>query len=416
MKGKIPTLLSILAITAATSLAPLPTQAEIIKEGKTYWSFREMLDFESEFDAVASVHCGEDYRCRDDFLFESLESLSEGDVNRVKYMNLDYIKNSRFLVTSINPTLGKLSVYYRDEDAMLRRMGIDERGTLNELYLAWVDPEEAGLSETEWLEHGAPLRQAVIDMQDGLAPRAGSHEVFRGDVTTLGEGWLTPHTEVTLDMLPGNEITRDERHMMEQLMVSSNGNMIGAFEYNTCFNGDYREGMECRLMYDSDGQRVYLPFEPESEAEPTDGGSMPTDESTSVDEPISTNESTSADDPTSTNEATSAGAQPALVPSAEVAYSDDMDSPREVAETVISTSAYGVLNEHSTAPENQSAPTPTGTDATKSASLSDDGYIEVPTAANSADSTSFPWWLIALLATGGILIVWWILPSRKSKN
>ena len=397
------------ALSSATALvAPLhEANAElVIPRDVTYWSFQEMLDFEADFDARANERCGQDFQCIRNYMFEEMQVPGQ----EVKYSLIDYIKNNHFTITAINPTTETVRLYYRSQENLMDYSGTNNHYQLDELYLAWVEESVPDPRMNVRFVDDRLVTDYVLDVRNGVTT-PGVHYVLSGTSAEHGAGWFTPNVELEFSVA-GSDLASDPRHWMHFVVLGDRGgNMLGMTEYDTCFNADYREGMECRVMHDSDGRVVYLPFWPDG----TPGyGYREPEEPTTSDTGVSddtTSDASATSDVASNGNNTSDTVSPiitastitvTLPPSTNIIRVpvNPINQGKSESSTALSSAQDGSLV------------------ATASTAKSQEEHVELPLASGPAKTTEFqfPWWIVVLLIGGDALVLWWFLSSRAKKH
>lgn len=354
MGKKIPILIS--TLIAGLTLNPTGFASAAIQEkGTTWWSVPELLDYYPEAEAERIAACGNDFECNMNFEFDN--NLEDSD----KYRALSSLLNSQFRVTSINPETETIKVLFFDDDMMLRRMGIEKKLELENLYIGWTE---------DWLGHGyyhnfdAPF--------DDFMP--GVHQLFNSEIEDVAS--ITPWQETELPMLDSN--ISDNTTGVLYFTIYAKDNMFnaqGGVNYANCLNSpDYQEGMECKMYISGDqGASYFPPREPIT---------------TETEEPFFALLNGTNPEPTTDSE------------------ENIEDMP------MMTTDTDGIEPDQ---------PQETVTDENPSVSVSietksSESSIKTPeTGANTAtnsNATEFPWWIGAIFALGGLALLWLFLPTR----
>ena len=354
----------------------LPIGTEI--NGKRYWSVSEMLTASELINAKRKEFCAGDSMCEMDLSFEQAEHF--GGI----YRALESFDQMRFMLTSINPSLGTMKLLFRDEDKMMSRMeGRTIRHHIDSIYTVWVEESLGDPSmDARWLAYGYryPFHLGATEEE----ARAASHVIMDESSDTLDVGWFTPNMEREYD-IKDSQIENNTSGLIFFSYQSSGGSSHGTLGYRECIDSpDYREGMECKMMYQDEGYFEMLPMEPIEEP-----ASEIVDEVTE-----STAESTS-EHPTS-------------------GLAEASDATLVVASDTVPTSTQTALSNAPKAPDT-SAPSDSEQNGEQIAKSSDGavGLSLSATPSGEGPISVFPWWLIGLMFFGGLFFlfsIWLLLP------
>ena len=215
--------------------------AAISDRGTTWWSVEELLDFYQEVEKEKTNICGEDQNCRIEFGYNMID-------RGPKYAALNNFLETQIWVTAVNPAKETVKVFYFDEDVMLKRMGIEEKIHLRELYMGWFN---------EWNAQIFNYDHEIFTNGD----MADLHTIYDGNSGINGADWIPTWKEVELSVAGSNLI--DNHSGILDYAVYAENNMfsaVGTFNYSDCLNApDYIEGVECRLMFSGDQWATYFP-------------------------------------------------------------------------------------------------------------------------------------------------------------
>ncbi len=389
------TLLAISANFAGLALTST-AYAETNYSNTEYWDIYELAEFEEEFNEEADVLCSDASdieRCKEDIIFSRMSS--DGKYNAL----FSYLNSGSFRLLAVNPSKSSLRIYYDGEDKMLKRMlGISETHEADTFYALWVDADALGVDpgrDMAWMTYHERY-------PSHLGEEARDYTHILVDIADE-PGWLPQKQEVTL-ISPVNSLKNNTTSQLYYALIDDRGgSTIGVPNYAECFDPSlgYQEGMECRLYINENGQEGYLPARAREEElaekmalEANETASQGTIASQTTPIPASEENTVEAQN-------TPSGAQLVVTSSrtfhdqpgnyAKVTSSDDM-----VASDYLSPSA----NEE-------------GSDIVKNTETD----VEVPLASGTEKQHSFPWWLIAIMISGIVLMFWWLIPvSRKREK
>ena len=337
--------------------------------GRNYWTVPEMLEASELVNAKRSEFCEGDPMCEEDLVYEQAEYF--GGI----YHALEPFDHIHLMLTSINPSLGSMKLLYRDEDKMLSRMtGETFRADLESIYMVWVE-ESLGDPSTDarWLAYGYRYPYTLGTEEEA---KAASHIVMDESASELGARWFTPNTEREYN-IKDSRIELNTSGLIYFSYVANNaGSSSGFLNYSGCINSpDYREGMECRIMFHDGGYYDMIPMEPLADVSP------------------------------------SVSNEPSIVKTVnrELPTEEQIDS------------GFGGATTLATVETNQK--TESGNETTTSQKI-----VNAPNtgaATNNAESNQdettpqFPWWLVSLMFFGSIFFIfswWFILPLFQRKR
>lgn len=220
MKKKPLFLISTLTIFSGFScLASSPAHAEVVYNGKTYYTLFEYTDFQPGGLSIAAIN--------------------------------PYENAARFL--------------FRDQDEMMSFMDPDARSELTEAYLYWLDPS-IDTNKTNI------LKTYIASIRDNTYDSDKIHLVFAGNQPSDFE-WLTPNQESTVTLSDAGLNNGSLRLYSRSSMF---GESFGIVNFAGCLSS-LGEGEECTVVYGEDIFGGFIPtvpqvaepvVEPESEPEP----------------------------------------------------------------------------------------------------------------------------------------------------
>lgn len=306
---------TLIAILMAGQLSS-PYMALAATGAATEWTVAELLEYKEELVAAA---CDEgDVGCRMQTLY-FLEWVPGQNAALITFLN------QLFLVTTINPSAENLTVLYPAEDLMGGMLRSSDNDTVTSLYLGWFDEGQ------ESLIYNYDYRSFTSGNNPSI------HTIYAENTETKERGWIRAGEETRL-MVPGSNLAQNTSGILGVAFESDSANMAGNIRYASCLTAQsYRDGMECRLVFNARGEQFYRPYaapvlpeEPDhTETEPAtpapenstvEGSTSPADlaESTPVDSPETSSEadpvgnpeeSISTESPTPSEAETSANAE-----------------------------------------------------------------------------------------------------------
>lgn len=358
--GKKLTTALISILTTASIIAP-PTFAE---EAKDYWTYDEMSAFSKVFQSELEAECeGQDEWCKEMYLYQSYE---RGD----KYEALLNYEAVPMIISSVNPSKKTLSVIYRDDFLMDSFHNITNEAYVKDLFIIRYDISQKDIAFEREIKNGTIGDKVHLEVVEFESKN--------------GERWLPNNTEVTFQMQDG---------LFDETMINkfwyyfstSRGNWGHLADVRSCIDEiTGKDNYECRLVYRADNV-AYIPQEAKTESippTPKDPENMQR-----IDEQImqdimndlygKESEEPEPEEPTPEPEPTS--------------------EPEIITPVPAPVQTQGKL------------PTPT---TAITITAPDTG---VPT--NDKNRTvEMPWWVVALIISGGLLLVWWFLPTKFTKT
>ncbi len=302
--GRKPTIFLLSIFIIGATFAPF-----IHAEEKTYWTHEEMVELEKEVaeEIFSDPSCKEtDHWCIRR-LYLSMKYRGG------QYAALPNYGTHPLTITSFNPSKGTISVFFQDEFLRDRINGLSEKDYIKDLFIARFDKGKEDRNYFEKILSGEELlegtRLAVLETE-----------------SKNGENWLAPNQEVTFKMID-SEFNDNISNYFVFYFSTSRARWMDPANFDSCMESpDYREGMECRIVY-AERSVEYIPME--------------------------------------------------VVP-----------EPTEVP-------SKG---------ETELLPEPTMLAPDTSAPINDKNRV-----------VEMPWWITALIISGGILLVWWFMPTRLTK-
>ena len=261
---------------AGCSLVPLPASAATERDGRTYWTFEETWDLKTAIDNEAATICGHDYGCELDYRFGLLDQPEYRMMGAMMFPSMVYM-------TAVNPKKETITLFYNDAgDWSTRALTEGGHFSLQEFTTFWVEDEDLNYSILNDARKTRYYADSILSdsAAEGITP------LFYGSVERDGENWFEPNKEIEISVA-GSGLARNRAGFIHQIGISDS-TFVGTFNYSDCLRSpDYRDGMECKLMFAEDGGMWYLPFGVESETEepvPTEEAVLPVEEETLIDE------------------------------------------------------------------------------------------------------------------------------------
>lgn len=401
-------------LTAAIGLLGVqgvPVSAMVTTDsGNQAWSIAELNDFYYEFEAEKTATCGNDLHCR-----RELSYLRYG--TDPKYAALEAYSMSSLVLSSINPSTNTFRLHFRDIDHMAMEMeGTERHNPLTEAYVAWLDSSYEG-----------SVYSFIDELRENHHP-IGLHIIYSANSTLNGPNWFPVETEVDI-VAPDAHLELNDKNEVLLAAFNDPDSVFSWVDYSSCVNSpSYSLGMECRLMYDSTSNYVYVPFEVEVVApiEEINSDGQEADVSTELNLP-------NPDVPESNLPSESSASEPNssanLQEGGQIAVNTDFPFiTRVVTTNYQATTSLATSGPETPRADTLSKDTEKGNDAVVEQSedlafsaLSSDHSVEVPLAADSElrSSTGFPWWLlgITVIIAGVYGVFWWfILPIFRRSN
>lgn len=255
MKARKSILISTL-LMAGCSLAPFPASAAVERDDRTYWTFEETWNLKTAIDDEVAAICGHDYGCELDYRFGLLDQPEYRMMGAMMFPSMVYM-------TAVNPKKETITLFYNDAgDWSTRALTGDRHFSLQEFTTFWVEDEDLNYSI---LNDARETRYYA----DSILSDSAAEEItplFYGSAERDGEDWFEPNKEIEISVA-GSGLARNRAGFIHQIGVSDS-TFVGTFNYSDCLRSpDYRDGMECKLMYAEDGGMWYLPFAVEGEME-----------------------------------------------------------------------------------------------------------------------------------------------------
>lgn len=217
-------LLTLITIAVGNPLFSAKTYA-LATTDKTLYTIPELLEYKEELgdDAVCFDHGGFD--CFG--LFMPLEN--------EKMRAFSVFTGSPLTITSFNPSLGTITLYYQGA------LGED----LKNVHAARFDAGDPDYTFNETARYSLPLKPST-------------HLAVSEKEEVNGEGWFSPGQEKTFQMIDAN-FEDDIDPVFWFFFDTASTSWGGQYNYRDCIESpDYQEGMECHVTF-SDERPVYVP-------------------------------------------------------------------------------------------------------------------------------------------------------------
>lgn len=386
---KIPKLLLTIVLLAGPVQ---PTFAAIEEKGTTWWSVEELLSFNQKVEAEKDAECGNNEGCRREFGFTMIEKGPE-------YSALNNLLEGQIWLTSINPGEETVKVFYFGDDMMLKRMGIEEKISLEHLYLGWVE---------DW--HGQIFNYDRDYFSSGSL--LGNHPMYTGGIAKNGKGWLPDGEEVELSV-SGSDLVNNTHGLIDYAVYTERNvfNAQGYFDYSNCLkSSDYEVGMECKMYVSGDQWVSYFPVTKQNESIPEN---EPTSDDQGEDAVVETSPNGQSENTIDIDQEKHQTEETGI--QNEVATEPESEEPKP--DTTLSLQKYsqeGIKFEQEAGislASSNSVPT----------SIQKENNLKAPETGNntkkaSGGSIEMPWWMIAINVVGLLSLLWLLLPTKKPKS
>lgn len=379
-KFLIPTLITLASLLGSLSSISPANAEKLDINGTDYWTIDEVTKTGQKFTDDLKM-CDNNRECED--YLEVAYILAENE-----YSAGQAFMNNYFLISAINPATSTIRVVFHDEAN--KRMMRDDSGKdiMKNLFLYWQDGDQA-----RWI-YGFDDPEYETNYQDIFA--------YLGKP---GEKWLEPNKEVEIKV-PDFDFSHLKTSRIFFYVRSEKSNAAGNRDLSECINTiENLNGYECQAVFDWLGNINYQPFKAKEEAHTKESPDPATDDvaSTKPTAPASITKNSTNDigvpEPTSVEKTIStnkAGVPISTIGTREKNVKTNTE-PNEIAVQ------SAELTQAKTEPE-KSTQDPSDT-------------IALPLAAGKGEEEhQFPWWLVVFGFSGVFLIIWWLIPSKKSKK
>ena len=266
MAKKLPLLtLSTLALTISTLAATVPKSASatIFRDGTTWWTAAELLDYYQELIDEQATLCNGSTDC--------MRQYNEDKISENKYRALTNLIRNQFVITAINPKAETIKVLFFDQNAYhkIRGRATDDTPLIS-FYVAWFDDWQGQIFNF----NRAQFTSGAIE---------GLHTVYDSIADNLDVANFPTWQEVEISV-PGSDLASNTSGRIDFAAFGGNGyNSQGFSDYLGCLKDpNYQEGDECKIVTALGKGISYAPFHVESTPEP--GPTTPTTEESSKNE------------------------------------------------------------------------------------------------------------------------------------
>lgn len=243
MVKKIPILL--LIILATTSVVVPQAFAE---EEKDYWTYEEMVKFEKEVEPELF----DENTCNNKSCLRRLYASIRGRGGKYTAL-LNGYDMYPLVISAINPSKGTISVIYRGSTLRDKINGFTEEDYVINLFISRFDEGKSDGNFYERILNGEELPDSV-------------HLVILEREENNGEKWLDNNKETTFQMIDATFSETIPNKAWFYFETANKGKWLDPFSFDSCLKSpDYREGMECRVVYTTKGTN----FIPQEVSEPT---------------------------------------------------------------------------------------------------------------------------------------------------
>lgn len=217
--------------------------------GAEYWTIEEMADLSAESLREAEELCKNSNRgCWQKYL---RDRRARGGI----YEALDSYEYPKLIITSVNPSKGKIKFIYYNENKRIKYLGReDSPATLQHIYIGRVD-DDSDFNYSPWND--------IENTVNGRETTKKIYMTFRWDSTDEDHIEILPNVEQEVDV-ENFELSPNITNTLYYILEDSNSRYLEVYRLSDCL-ANYQEGMECQIRYSSDGV-VYVPVLAETTA------------------------------------------------------------------------------------------------------------------------------------------------------
>jgi len=406
----LPILLLGTLISYSSAFATMQTE-----DGQTWYSAKEMMAItESDKKKVLSLCEEYDYDCWRE-VYDYMQSNRD-----VKYFIADLFAAKMFVPHVINHEKEEMKGIFRDGALLDYGYAGLAHYPMDAIYMAWFDiPTDGTFPTLSQLKNG----EEVDGMHELFVQRSYENEIPLG---------------VEYEMPVAGKLASNNNYVINFHVAGGAFTFTGTYDYSNCINSEkYQPGMECRFMMSDIMGSDYFPFWPEDESdtdlsflEEDDGidyehilqpfdpfwDFLP-DEPIIPEEPVVTEEPAIPDEPTVPEEpiiteepiiqdGPIVSEEPIVTDEPEPATPNEpiiSDEPPIIPEKSATTEAP-VIVEEQIVTSNYTEDLPLAPNTGGGIMVED---------AKCEKRIEFPWWIVALIAAGEVLIIWWFAPNYR---
>lgn len=245
MAKKLPLLaLLILTLTISTLTATMPKSASatISRDGTTWWTAAELLDYYQEVLDEQAALCDGNTTCIRQYHENKMIEVEE-------YRALANLIRAQFVITAINPKAETIKVLFSDQNAYHKIMGSRIDNTpLKSFYVAWFDDWQGQIFNFNRAQFISGAIEGLHTVYDSIADNL--------DVTNF------PTWQEVEISVPGSDLISNTSGKIDFAVFGENGyNSQGFSDYSGCLKDpNYQEGDECKIITARGKGMSYAPF------------------------------------------------------------------------------------------------------------------------------------------------------------
>lgn len=429
------------ASVALGFLASSQVNATGVLGGIEYWTVDDLIEFDREVASEREARCGTDAACWEDFYVYNMDISEE----RMRYQNLENFNIESVVISSINPSTGEIRFVYHGQDTWDKNHNPNSSPSpLGELYMVWLDEGVPDPGEDySWFNPAAGhFYPYYVDELISGNIEYYTHPVFQYDLALTGET-LPWDTEITA--WSETDLRDNSRNTLYYTSIIGGRIKSSIIDYSSCLNHPYyRDGMECKFIYDLPNVPRFVPFTKKGEMASEETISHLEDNTASGENDevnnnpenedntdIVSNENDTDDNSNTNNDADGNGENGDSDSSADD-HSDDSthgDSSSSTNGNSEKENSTEVNSDFPSAAEQQADAIKKLDDIANSGNLAIGKGATIPSKSNlvplapdtgaysneCTKTINFPWWFLGLLGVGDVFIMWLFLPTRKRK-
>ena len=229
--------LSITLITIMGFFGPSLVSAASIESDSEYWTLEEMAELSEASFAEAKELCeGSNRGCWQKYL---RDRRSRGGI----YEALDSYEYPKLIITSVNPTSGKIKLIYYNENKRSRYLGKEEDpATLYSIYIGRIEGE-SDINYSPWSD--------IENVINNRETARNIYMTFRWNSEDENHVELLPNVEQEFDA-ENLELATNINNSFYYILEDSNSRYLELYRLSDCL-ANYQEGTECQIRYSSKG-------------------------------------------------------------------------------------------------------------------------------------------------------------------
>lgn len=257
MNKKIKPILAASAILAGgLAFTSNPVSASVMFDEREYWTIDEMMEINTAAVTEIKETCGSDKDCQV-ATYDLLRFSSEA------HRAWDNYVSDIFAITAVNPTTKTMRIIHHDIDTAewSRKTSTNWYRDFTELYIAWFEPGQKGVFTTPFTNIGSrTYLWFTADFKNGIE-NPGVHFLYTSDDTKEGKGWFPVANQEIEISIP--DIDKNTSNIIYASIYEDNSMLNDTVDYSACLaSSKYSPGMECQVVYNSDGRAAYTPAWP----------------------------------------------------------------------------------------------------------------------------------------------------------